>query len=390
MRFKSDKEKQEWNDSRLSTVLKQVVTDASEYARKKWDWEFTVTSIYRTPQEDAVLQGSGVHSLWRAVDVRTKDQKTEAVNDVAEYINKRWIYDPQRPALKVCFKEPHGTAVHAHFQVHANTRLNKKSRTTFRGNALPLDANGISAAAERLGVKAAEIWAVIDVETYGYGFIADRRPLILFERHIFSRETNGKYDVSHPDISHPKWGGYGEGGANQYSRLERALPLDREAALRSASWGIGQVMGFNCQLAGFKDVEEMVEAMLDSENKQLAAMTNFIKSSGLDKPLQAHDWAGFARGYNGSSYAENKYDIRLNAAYNRRRIVLPDLSLRAAQVFLTYLGYHPGKVDGVPGPTTYAALKDFQEANKLPVESKVSKQLLAALKEKASAKTSAK
>jgi hypothetical protein len=45
-----------------------------------------------------------------------------------------------------------------------------------------------------------------------------------------------------PDISNPKPGGY-KGGAGEYSRLEAAMTLDKEAALKSASWGLAQVMG---------------------------------------------------------------------------------------------------------------------------------------------------
>jgi hypothetical protein len=31
------------------------------------------------------------------------------------------------------------------------------------------------------------------------------------------------------------------------------MALDEQAALRSASWGIGQIMGFNAKEAGFAD-----------------------------------------------------------------------------------------------------------------------------------------
>jgi N-acetylmuramidase len=73
------------------------------------------------------------------------------------------------------------------------------------------------------------------VETGGCRFLPDRRPVILFERHIFSRETNHTFDASNSDISNPHAGGYSAGGAAQYDRLQRALALDRKAALRSAS-----------------------------------------------------------------------------------------------------------------------------------------------------------
>ena len=36
-------------------------------------------------------------------------------------------------------------------------------------------------------------------------------------------------------------------GKYQYERLAAAMVLNRRAALRSASWGIGQVMGFHAE-----------------------------------------------------------------------------------------------------------------------------------------------
>jgi hypothetical protein len=88
--------------------------------------------------------------------------------------------------------------------------------------------------------------------------------------------TGGLYDASHPDISAPSEGGYGAGGANQYNRLAEAVTLDRQSALKSASWGLGQVLGLNYTSAGFADVEAMVAAMVVSEDNQLAAMAAFL------------------------------------------------------------------------------------------------------------------
>ncbi len=250
----------------------------------------------------------------------------------------------------------------------------------FVGRALPLGREGLSEVVGELGVTAAEVWAVLTVETRGCGFLPDRRPLILFERHIFSRETQQKFDADHPDISNPGWGGYGAGGAAQYRRLERAIALDRRAALRSASWGIGQLMGFNAELAGYADVEAMVVAMTQSEDQQLLGMTREITHNQLERALRAHDWPAFARGYNGPKYAENRYDIRLAAAYQKFKMgPLPDLDVRAAQVYLTYLGYNPGPVDGLMGRFTRSALHDFQSKLGLSVTDDVDEVLLSRL-----------
>lgn len=238
--------------------------------------------------------------------------------------------------------------------------------TTFQGAGQALDAAGVAAACDTLRVHAAELWAVLTVETRGCGFLPDRRPLILFERHYFSRLTKKKYDAKAPDISHPKWGGY-QGGASEYDRLDRALKLDRPAALRSASWGLGQVMGDNFKAAGFSDVEAMVTAFVKSENAQLQGMAHFIGAIGADRHLRAHNWPAFAAAYNGPAYAQNSYDERLRAAHQKYMTgALPDLDVRAIQANLVYLGYNPGPVDGVVGRFTRSALAMFQEKERLP------------------------
>jgi hypothetical protein len=219
-----------------------------------------------------------------------------------------------------------------------------------------------------LGVFAPEIWTVLAVETSGCGFLPDGRPQILFERHFFHRVTQGRFDRDHGDISNPTPGGYGPGGVHQYDRLAEAITLDRTAALRSASWGIGQIMGDNFVMAGFTNVEGMVAAMSESEDKQLTAVGNFLIASKLHLPLRAHDWASFARGYNGPNFAINHYDSRLNREFQRFSTGhLPDLVARAAQLYLTYLGFHPGPIDGVPGNRTLSALAQFQSAHGFPV-----------------------
>src|SRR5260221_2329921 len=114
----------------------------------------------------------------------------------------------------------------------------------FIGKSLALSKEGLAAAAQSLSVKAPEIWAVMAVEASGCGFLPDRRAVILFERHIFHRLTGGRFDDG--AISDPAPGGYGAGGAHQYDRLSRAIAKDRRAALQSASWGLGQIMGENC------------------------------------------------------------------------------------------------------------------------------------------------
>jgi hypothetical protein len=236
----------------------------------------------------------------------------------------------------------------------------------FRGDGLPLTTQGVETVLAELAVGPPELWAVLRVETRGWGFLVDRRPQILFERHLFHRLTGGAHRAQAPDISNPRSGGY-VGGGGEYDRLATALAFDRPAALASCSWGIGQVLGANAAVAGFADVEAMVTAMTATEDAQLGAMARFIVSEKLDRPLQRHDWARFARRYNGPQFMKLRYDERLAEAHaNLVANGLPSLALRAVQLRLLYEGFQPGPVDGLMGNRTRSALRQFQTREGLP------------------------
>ena len=194
-----------------------------------------------------------------------------------------------------------------------------KSETTLN----LLTESDFKEAAELLNCDVAAIKAVAEVESSGNGFLSDGRVKILFEGHQFYKHTKGAYAETYPGICYQKWTKqhYTKGpnadvrGAGELARLGEAMGLDREAALKSASYGKFQIMGFNFGACDFVDVEEFYEAMQASEGAQLKAFCCFIKANKLDNYLRKHQWANFARGYNGPAYAENKYDKRLAAAY---------------------------------------------------------------------------
>jgi hypothetical protein len=174
-----------------------------------------------------------------------------------------------------------------------------------------------AAAAAKIGCDVATIRAVVQVESRGSGFNPDGSVVTLFEGHKFSRFTGGRFDESHPTISYPQWTRehYGKNWGEERARLELAITLDRNAALRSASWGLFQIMGFNHGACGYGDVEAFVAAMHESEGKQLDAFLELIEEWGLADELQEHRWADFARKYNGPSYAANRYDEKLFTAW---------------------------------------------------------------------------
>lgn len=256
----------------------------------------------------------------------------------------------------------------------------------FAGPGTRFNDEAIEQAAKKLGCAVAAVRAVIDVESRG-GIFPDGRPKILFERHYFSRLTKGKFNTSDPDISHPMWGGY-KGGTGEYQRLGRAVKLNRDAALRSASWGAFQIMGDNCKMCGFADVEDFVAAMVAGEPKQLDAFVAFVKASGLDDELRRLDWRGFARGYNGPAYEKNNYHKKLEAAYYTHSLggprvdsPLPVLRMGDKGEDVKRLQAALGiKDDGDFGPGTKSAVVAFQKKKGLYADGIVGKNTWVKLK----------
>lgn len=186
----------------------------------------------------------------------------------------------------------------------------------FRGAAKRLDDIDLPKLGARLGVGEDELHAFIDVETRGTGFDAQGRPRILFERHIFHRylPATKRTAAVNAGLASKTPGGYGK-ESDQYDKLKRAMKIDRKAALYACSWGLGQVMGFNHAVAGYGTVDEMIIAFMADEEAHLEASVNFILANHLDDELRRHDWAGFAKGYNGLNYRINRYDEKLAEAF---------------------------------------------------------------------------
>ena len=189
----------------------------------------------------------------------------------------------------------------------------------FRGAAIRLEPQDIDLAAQEARIEPAALRAVLKIEAAGSGFDKTGRPKMLFEPHIFYRQLKDglREKAVAKGLAYPKWGEkpYPKGPEAQFVRLQEALTIDQSAALKSASWGLGQIMGSNHKLAGYGDVETMVLAAMDSELAQLRMVIAFIENTGLLDELRERDWAAFARGYNGPGYAKHQYDAKLAAAY---------------------------------------------------------------------------
>lgn len=189
------------------------------------------------------------------------------------------------------------------------------------------------AAAKRLGVELAAVYAVNEVESQGAGFLSNGKPKILFERHVMHRQLGtprsegddaqalkahaDQLATLYPNLVNPRPGGYA-GGTAEHQRLAQARMLDALCADESASWGALQIMGYHWQRLGYPSVLAFVSAMSQDENQQFEAFVRFIEADpALHKALKGKKWAQFAKLYNGPNYARNLYDIKLERAYQR-------------------------------------------------------------------------
>ncbi|MEO3389477.1 N-acetylmuramidase family protein [Mesorhizobium sp. CAU 1741] len=226
----------------------------------------------------------------------------------------------------------------------------------FVGKALPLNDGDVRIIAGYLGCEIAVLRAVLQIEAAGKGFDTKRRPKMLFEPHIFYRELgpgSNRTRAVKEGLAYAKWkaGAY---PSDSYPRLIKAMAIQRDAALRSASWNLGQVMGFNHEAAGFRDVVSFVEAMKHSEGAGLYAMARFIVSNGLQRHLRDKNWAGFAKGYNGSGYAKHGYHTKLANAYAKRPAaekIIPPPSTAAELDALIGKAAPPAPAKPVPAPS---------------------------------------
>ncbi len=184
-------------------------------------------------------------------------------------------------------------------------------------------------AADLLDCEIAAIKAVARVESGANGaFLPSGEPVILFEPHIFSDLTNGKFDGMRADvppgipkektvISRKRWmpGTYGPTWL-QHVKLQKAVTLHKNAALMSASWGLFQILGRNHRAAGHQTIQGFVNAMYKSADMHLFAFVSFIKSDArLVGALQEKNWDRFSEVFNGRLYKTHGYHLRIAEAY---------------------------------------------------------------------------
>lgn len=270
------------------------------------------------------------------------------------------------------------------------------------GTGKRLNAGDIGFAAKQIGIETAVLLAFIEVEAAGRGFDNLNRPKMLFEPHIFYRELTGAQLAAAvaSGIAYKSWkpGGYPR---DSYPRLNTATAINKRAGYRSASYGLGQIMGFNHLDAGFLDPENMIEAAMQGEKEQLLQMVTLLKNWNMVPMLTGKDftkadsWRAAAKRYNGSGYAKHNYHGKLAEAYRKhskknvdmKSIKAPFASVlekgmrgeqvRNLQSDLATLGFvFAFGIDGRYGDETYSIVKTYQKKKNLKVDGKAGKETL--------------
>ena len=154
--------------------------------------------------------------------------------------------------------------------------------------------------------------AIIKVESSGKPFVGDH-PTVRFECVRYNKRVSSQDQVP-CDTSTYKYGSAKDTGLTAF---KNALEKDRSEAIRQTSFGLGQVMGFNYERAGYSSEEDFYIAMF-REEEQVKAFLNFVISDdAILSELKKDDtnWAVIAENYNGEDYATNNYDTKLENTY---------------------------------------------------------------------------
>lgn len=207
-----------------------------------------------------------------------------------------------------------------------------------KGRAEAIGDRDIAMLADEMGVHPADLEAISEVESSGFGWFRDGRIKILFEKHWFYKKLSGsartkavRKGLARKNWISPKKGGYKEqpNANSRYNILAAAIEIDEEAAYQSISMGKYQIMGFNHGICGFLSAKQMFVRFCDTEREQLRAFANFLRGNGLVGAIKNRDFARVEEVYNGGG---------LGGAYARRMKKASD-KLRAGK----WKGYERGK-----------------------------------------------
>lgn len=187
----------------------------------------------------------------------------------------------------------------------------------------------ISNLAKQYGIDVNALGGFILVESSGSG-LSNGKVVIRFENHVFISNDGTRYkNVYFKYNESEKWKGHeyrktktgswiachknGQTGENTV--FEFAKTLNSNAAYKSISMGMGQIMGGNYATCGYKSPKEMYDKFATGETEQIKAMVKFIVNTpNLYKACKELNWDNMARYYNGAGNVSD-YSPKLKNGY---------------------------------------------------------------------------
>lgn len=157
--------------------------------------------------------------------------------------------------------------------------------------------------------------SIIQIESGQHGFsLLTGKIIIQFEPAWFKRE----YSYWANDVKHAVWQSNAVGDQQEeWIAFNSAFAENPDAAMKSTSIGLMQVMGFHYAELGFKTVGAMWDYAKENEYNQVMLAIKWIKTvPALDRAIKNKDWDKIAYYYNGQNYKRYHYADRLVAAYN--------------------------------------------------------------------------
>lgn len=157
----------------------------------------------------------------------------------------------------------------------------------------------------RGSIELAAILAFIQTETGGQGFDpVTNKITIRFEPTWFKKEA--------PGAPSGLWSNGTDGQEGEWRAFDDAFSKNPDAAMKSTSIGLGQIMGFNFQRLGYSSVGAMWDDAKTGIERQVWQIVQFINTDKqLLAALQAKDWHTVATLYNGAGFMD------IDQKYNR-------------------------------------------------------------------------
>ena len=189
--------------------------------------------------------------------------------------------------------------------------------------------------AAALGINTSAAAGIMKVESGGATFSdATNLSIVRFENHVLWNRwgaTNPQAFNQHFDFLRPRGQNHADGHRFRASptdswaefhgnqRAERnvlnfAIGLAGDVAYESASFGAGQIMGFNHAQVGFPSARAMAEQFDRSERAQISGIFDYIRVARLSGAINSGNYAAVAAGYNGSGQVATYSALMQDAA----------------------------------------------------------------------------